>query len=203
MMIRLLLKPKMAFAANKGNKTNTRRVVTFRNSWVNGKACSKKDWAKLDFERARIVYSPTDEPMAQLAVPKKEDVAWFTVIPRIQPGDNIRFMETWAVKKEFDCLKPSRIPAGAEVWYKADEDEKSPCSARGKWRESIYMPYRACRLCKKVKKTLVQRIQGIKEADAVAEGTTGRYEFSRLWNEINEKSGHGWEVNDWVWGYGW
>lgn len=151
-MIRLLLKPKMAFAANKGNKTNTRRVVTFGNSWVDGKACSKKDWEKLDFERARVVYLPTDEPMAQLAVPRKEEIVSFTVIPRIQPGYDIHSMETWAVKKEFDHLKPIRIPAGAEVWYKADEDENSPCSARGKWRQSIHMPCRACRLCKKVKK---------------------------------------------------
>ena len=84
---------------------------------------------------------------------------------------------------------------------------------RLKWKPSIHMPRKHCRLLLDVKAVRIQRLQNITEDDAVAEGVdavsvadvprqatwTRRQDFAQLWNSLNEKRGFGWDTNPWVW----
>lgn len=112
-----------------------------------------------------------------------------------------------------------------EVYYRADDPETWKRGAPKRWRPSIHMPRWASRLTLEVVSVRVQRVQEITYADARAEGSfLGRCdcmprsqdrgimtaftlqechvhgtEFQYLWDSINEKRGHGWAENPWVW----
>lgn len=85
-----------------------------------------------------------------------------------------------------------------------------------RWKPSIHMPRWASRVTLKLKLVEPQRLHGITEDDAIAEGCErwhcghpdcmaegGHYgplgAFHQLWNSINAKRGFGWDQNPWVW----
>lgn len=66
------------------------------------------------------------------------------------------------------------------------------------------------RVVLKINKIRFQRVQDISEKDAMAEGMIPdrgcidlpaqfRFPFVKLWDQINEARGFGWDVNPWVW----
>ncbi len=119
-------------------------------------------------------------------------------------GDVLWVRETW-----FD--------AGHYFIYKAD-----PTDNGFKWRPSIFMPKEACRIKLRITGVRVERLQGISEEDAKAEGCgraiewmhDGKIElieddhifydkashvtaYKSLWESINSKGS--WDKNPWVW----
>jgi len=102
----------------------------------------------------------------------------------------------------------------AEIRYRATAEEYVP---QLPWRPSIFMPRWASRITLEIVKVRVERLQGISEADATAEGTpavetkgevqsdgnirplviSARSLYSALWTRITGPGS--WDANPWVW----
>ena len=137
------------------------------------------------------------------------------------PGDSLWVRETWAVAECFDAIKPSKLNLTARnVEYRAGPKKIGYLGlVRGKWRPSIHMPKWASRITLDITDVRVERLQGISEEDAIAEGcgnvhATGVGKnganfdmlwddsgFAMLWESINGKE-YPWESNPWVWAVG-
>lgn len=84
------------------------------------------------------------------------------------------------------------------------------CRCHFRWRPSIHMPRRACRIVKPIVRSFVERVQEITEAGARAEGapdplTVGLASYREsfyvhIWEPLYPGS---WERNDWVSGVEW
>ncbi len=130
--------------------------------------------------------------------------------PYGQPGDTLWLRETWC-KNPYGTGWPYVFKASPETWLYDEESEHQ-------WRPSIFMPREAARLFLTNKKVRVERLQGITEEDAKAEGCPrcigatlcggcdGQCEpnnpklwFQYLWDSLNAKRGYGWEKNPWAW----
>lgn len=120
--------------------------------------------------------------------------------------------------RETFCPKTlAEEPPGERYWYKADYHamEDKPCK---KWKPSLFMPKDACRLFLMVKHIRVEKLHGMTEADAKAEGiyqgVNGYYKnylkpdwnetgetaldsFKSLWIKINGEES--WNQNPYVW----
>ena len=113
-------------------------------------------------------------------------------LPRYEAGDILWVRETWGVP----------ISLAGDIIYKADfVDRKAPLADGEKWRPSIFMPREAARIFLGVTNVRVERLQDITDADILAEGFKCREDFIVFWNILNEKRGHGWNKNDWVYAY--
>jgi hypothetical protein len=129
-------------------------------------------------------------------------------------GDRLWVRETWQPHSLYADRAPRNIPPSI-VFYKADGGH-SPSLP---WKPGIHMPRWASRLTLVVTDVRVQRLQGISEADAIAEGLVRgagaagwvwsaegmpgdlwracpRQTFSGLWNRINGLGA--WDANPWV-----
>ncbi|MCS0459489.1 hypothetical protein [Rhizobium favelukesii] len=135
---------------------------------------------------------------------------------KAKPGDRLWVRETWSHTGDhvFSISDARRSPFGHAI-YQADANPEYP---HAKFWPSIHMPREFSRMTLTVTDVRVERLQGITEADAVAEGCKqyssatklsrpfnaewkGIYRegYAELWNEINGAGA--WESNPWVVAY--
>lgn len=117
-----------------------------------------------------------------------------------QPGDRLWVRETWAYAKR---------STDSTIFYRAtDKDIKQRAldysERENRWRPSIHMPKAISRITLEIINVRVERLQDIREADAVAEGIEpsegchiAEEAFMELWQSINGLDS--WDANPWVW----
>jgi hypothetical protein len=213
----LLMSGPMVRAILDDRKTQTRRVVKPQPEWL----ADAWYWRSRRYDNgdgAQYFHTAT------FSRPLLEE--WARACPYGQPGDRLWVRETWGVGTRPDQNEGCRD--GIE--YRADaigldEREDLPLyrvsppdtvcldDLAGRWRPSIHMPRWASRLTLEITGVRVERVQDIREQDAIAEGVdavalsdmprqatmTRRADFRQLWDTLNAKRGYGWDVNPSVW----
>jgi len=131
-------------------------------------------------------------------------------------GDILWVRETWFAEKQYDHLKPSKIPISSLTGYLATDIKPDWA---GRTRPSIFIPRWASRITLEITEVRTERLQEIENhpADYKAEGYVplmldnsaidGKpFEasmdfawFENLWDSLNAKRGYGCEANPWVW----
>lgn len=177
----ILFSTAMVQAILADKKTQTRRVVVPQPPWC-GDVCVP---SKLD--GCWNFYSSSQPRAALRNMPIKCRYG--------KPGDRLWVRETFAYLTDYD----GQYLLGEErkAFYKADGERYQPQLSR--WRPSIHMPRRLSRVTLIILSNRIERIQGITEADALAEGFASREDFRALWDTLNAKRGFGWDKNPWVW----
>lgn len=171
-----------------GRKTQTRRVINPQSFKLDGGG----------------------HPYIDMGYPDEWDGAGLRrdiLCPYGQPGDLLWVRETWNSDQQYASWKPSEIPQGAPLYYKADESGKpDPDGITPIWRPSIHMPRWASRIALRVTDVRVERVQDITDYDCQCEGLLHnnysnniRGQFTDLWDSINAKRGYSWSSNPWVW----
>ena len=188
----VLFSSEMVRALLDGRKTMTRRVVKPQppQPISTGVGMSWEFWP----ERNAFVPCGTLAGMT-------EEMKWGIVCPYGQPGDRLWVKETFSTASD-DSLQ----------WvYRANG-----CAPLTKWRPSIFMPRVFSRITLEVTGVKVERVQDIRDDDALSEGVFGNectelpgphfadqalpsMCFANLWESINAKRGYGWDKNPWVW----
>lgn len=222
----ILFSAPMVRAILDGRKTQTRRIVTARNSTVNGyPGC--QCWDHLHFNYNSNGYKtypdgPNDTifgcgPGVQyLHVPawSPEDgelgLCSYRVRPTMEVGDVLWVREAWmplwgSGAGFYTCLCPTgRKQTPDTIKYRADGEK--PDNFGANWKPPIHMRREYSRISLEVTGVRVERVQSISEADAKAEGvpfnlmaSTHRLGFENLWGSINGLDS--WNKNPWVWVY--
>lgn len=142
--------------------------------------------------------------------------------PRINQGDLLWVREEFSGPSWFrpKIDPPASWPVGCDIWYWADGNP--PYGDWTKPKQSMHMPRWMSRLTLTVTDVRVERLQDIREADAIAEGAELTSEFSMvsggrmvrvaagtylspiawyhwLWDQINGPKA--WDANPWVVAY--
>ena len=196
--IALLLRPEMARAYAENRKWVTRRLIKrlmgigeiteFGPSYTNG-----YDW---QFRNKRMLWNDVD-------------TQWLLKrCPYGQVGERIRLLTTWSVHRQYDSIKPTKLPEGIRVWSYFVGTEKLPTC--GRLRPGRFLPtrFRHFMPAPLITDMRVELVQDISEEDAIAEGIVprkiagkdwidARFGFQVLWNTIHGPGA--WERNDWVW----
>lgn len=171
----------MVRAMLSGQKTNTRRKITPRNTFLDG-----GPWPKgidLDWRNAAVFKGP------QLIVAAASGGRAYSIRPRIQVGDHIYVKETHAIESNYgyqDAYTKPVNPLGPVRYltddegctyfqaprYRASEPETELCidGDKMRWTPSIFMHRIDSRITREVTDIRIERIQDISEVDALAEG---------------------------------
>ena len=209
----LLLSAPMVLAALAGRKHVTRRILSKRNTLIDGKPWSQSkcspyeknrhtQWEDLDFNISKI------HPDGLHVACKHAYAAHHHILtPIYQPSDVVWFKETHAA-----CLGCAFEP-GNPVLYRADAKQYYD---KLRWRSSMFMPRWASRLVRPVTGSRIERVQDITEEQAEREGvawfsTKGtsaektfvatkfpdgyRTNFMLLWEFLRPKTGQQWDDN--------
>lgn len=143
-----------------------------------------------------------------------------------QVGDRLYVKEAWRTRKELDGCAPSVLAQSVPIHYEADGAHLVRSDYHfGRYRHARFMPRTFSRITLEVTGVRCERLQGISEEDAVAEGIrrpedisaqeADVYEgaekilfnalnqpgdaFRRLWESIHGEGS--WQLNPWLWVY--
>ena len=134
------------------------------------------------------------------------------------PGDRLIVKEPWRAHGAWDDSPPRDICTGAAIRYETlvgghyrykDTLERERLQPWGRLRSARFMPYRFADIRTVLTDVRAERVQGISEEDAIAEGIPrGAVQyighaiamFAELWDSINgKKPGFAWADNPWTW----
>ena len=185
----ILFSGPMVRAILEGKKTQTRRVIKPQPHssvddigyyWRSDRPVEKA-WLWLTGGADYVAAPPDDE---------------FFACPYGQPGDRLWVRETW-------CQFPESAPDGMGecVYYRADQRDDDRLADdimkrnSVKWKPSIHMPRKYCRLVLEVKAVRVEQLNKMCGHDLRAEGFGWNDasddhvlgEFKNLWNSLNIK----------------
>jgi len=176
----ILFNAEMVRAVLDGSKTQTRRIVKPQPTHFNPAGVPR---------RANPAGGPSD----------------LIACPYGQPGDQLWVRETWRKVEpgECGCSEHCNHRTGYDYRATGSGDDET------KWKPSIHMPRAASRIQLEITGLRVERLQDIREEDALAEGVTlttchprhandmGRRAYQALWESINGPGS--WADNPWVW----
>jgi hypothetical protein len=181
----ILFTAEMVRAILDGRKTQTRRVIRFR------------QWAE---------HPVTDMTEHGPFVGEPDNLQSWTANHRAPHGDEFCEQEIkcpyglvgdrlW-VRETF-----SENGGGKNPKYRADGEHAKTSNRR--WKSGRFMPRYRSRILLEVVSVRVERVQEITEKDARAEGCNerpdrARHWFCDLWDSLNAKRGVGWDKNPWV-----
>lgn len=200
----ILFKGPMVRAILAGAKTQTRRIVKWRDLAAG---------LNLGFTGLQAYsYVPGLYTLESRSRDGWESRSGPTRCPYGQPGERLWVRETWARNQ----VMPLEHRAPGKFIYGADLNESGFRRYAATWKPSIHMPRAACRLVLEVAGVRVERLNAISEADALAEGivrqpddgygladsthyhaTDPRVSFLGLWEATNGDGSVA--ANPWVW----
>lgn len=185
----ILFRGRLVRAILDGRKTQTRRVIEPQPSDYCGSLrydAHERDWFGWDERNERI------------------HGIW--KCPYGQSGDRLWVRENAILTDEPDGFWRVKYQAD-EAWRDVGPFESEPTFQRWKkrrknWRPSIHLPRWASRITLEITEIRAERLQGISEKDAEAEGVqtaswTARQGFCNGWQSIYGRDS--WESNPWVW----
>jgi hypothetical protein len=174
-----------------GSKTQTRRVVKDLPPWEITEICHDAGGTGMWMPNGP---SPSGSGMA---------AGHWRHCPYGQPGDRLWVRETFLGWYNTADGSFSHVAAFKADGYQLEYSER--------WRPSIHMPRAASRILLEIVSVRVDRLQGISDSDARAEGATGGHgvvpsynynatpseHFSHIWESINGAGN--WDANPWCW----
>lgn len=202
----ILFSAPMVRAMLAGMKTQTRRVFADRD--VNGD----------ELHTPAAMQASASREGRWFFCARKSGHVYGVDCPYGKPGDRLWVRETWGNTGAgvWTVADARSGLGGGKTVYRAD-GERPGCG----WFPSIHMPREFSRLLLEITDVRVQRLQGISEADAIAEGCSVellpslrvprdspmakkpmifcgmRDVYAALWESINGAGS--WDANPWVW----
>lgn len=188
----LLFTAEMVRAILDGGKTQTRRIVSPKNSICHTLLTGDgQGWHSFDFNDV-VVYGKRgsgDRWYLKVAVPENE--TRHRILPRVEPGDLLWVKESFKIQQINEvysdhaeshvCLdfpaSEGRPTTELRHWFKMRSEDR-PRVLRRRHPDkvflspSIFLPKSCARLWLQVERVRAERLQDISEADAKAEGTT-------------------------------
>lgn len=200
----ILFKGPMVRAILAGTKTQTRRIVKWRDLAAG---------LNLGFTGLQVYsYAPGLYTLESRSRDGWESRSGPTRCPYGQPGDRLWVRETWARNQ----VMPLEHRAPGEFIYGAELNESGLRRYAATWKPSIHMPRVSCRLMLEVTSVRVERLIAISETDAQAEGCDPwedlagaqdvtvrerlhgyRRAYQHLWGQLH--GADSWRDNPWVW----
>lgn len=211
----ILFNGPMVRAILAGQKTVTRRPVKGDQIPHRSSSDVGREWIAVGQHDPRygfVVSGETEEACAA-------ELGVYGVCPYGRARDLLWVREAWVADAQVDSIAPRDLSQGEPIWYPADGTARQTgCSmiSQGRGRPSIHMPRWASRILLEITDIRVERLQGVTEEQARAEGITdggctncGHNEpcgcdcpapsavdsFVHLWNS----TGGDWQANPWVW----
>lgn len=134
-------------------------------------------------------------------------------------GDVLWVRETWGLREKNNGVHTFQEPVYKADWldiqhirvFESVTVDGEQTEITQKWKPSIHMPRKYCRLRLKTTDIKVERLQDITTEGILAEGVGNPSKSDKrlldmwihLWDSINAKRGFPWESNPWLWVLKW